>query len=138
MKPAPLTSPSRLGRVSNLPTVWTNVLAGIALAGGASTADSVLPLGLAVSLFYVGGHVPERRVRSRSWDAHHRPERPIPAGQVRAATVFGAGFGMLRSAGWSSSRPAHRPGRRGSRRLALVGLIVLYDVSHKENPLSPS
>ena len=23
----------RLGRVSNLPTVWTNVLAGVALAG---------------------------------------------------------------------------------------------------------
>ena len=25
----------RLGRVSNLPTIWTNLLAGIVLAGGA-------------------------------------------------------------------------------------------------------
>ena len=31
----PLTA-LRLGRVSNLPTVWTNALAGIALSGGRS------------------------------------------------------------------------------------------------------
>lgn len=46
----------RLGRISNLPTVWTNVLVGALLAGG-SLADARLPLlMLALSLFYVGGH----------------------------------------------------------------------------------
>lgn len=43
----------KLGRVSNLPTVWTNVFTGIALAGGAA-ADPRLAIVLAsLSLFYV-------------------------------------------------------------------------------------
>ena len=33
----------RLGRISNLPTVWTNVLVGALLAGGA-LGDARLPL----------------------------------------------------------------------------------------------
>ncbi len=33
-EPATLATLLRLGRVSNLPTVWTNVLAGAVLAGG--------------------------------------------------------------------------------------------------------
>ena len=45
----------RLGRVSNLPTVWTNVLAATVLAGGAwQNARTALVL-VAMSLFYVGG-----------------------------------------------------------------------------------
>src|SRR4051812_7533986 len=55
--PAPMSldlrTALRLGRVSNLPTVWTNVLAGIALAGGDPTLGRAAPLALAVSLFYV-------------------------------------------------------------------------------------
>ena len=44
-----------LGRVSNLPTVWTNTIAGVALAG-TSPADSRVPwLLLALSLCYVAG-----------------------------------------------------------------------------------
>ena len=34
----------RLGRVSNLPTVWTNTLTGIVLAGGALASPATLPL----------------------------------------------------------------------------------------------
>ena len=49
----------RLGRVSNLPTVWTNVLVGAAL-GGASWASwgdwgRVVLVLLAMSAAYVGG-----------------------------------------------------------------------------------
>jgi 4-hydroxybenzoate polyprenyltransferase len=39
-----------LGRVSNLPTVWTNTLAGVAIAGGALTDPRVGPLLVAFSL----------------------------------------------------------------------------------------
>ena len=50
----------RLGRVSNLPTVWSNVLAAVALAGagGAFVSPGAL-FGLltALSLFYVAGMV---------------------------------------------------------------------------------
>lgn len=34
----------RLGRVSNLPTVWTNALAGIALAGASPWHWATLPV----------------------------------------------------------------------------------------------
>ena len=45
----------RLGRVSNLPTVWTNLLAAVVLAGGAVSDGRILPLLAAMSLFYIGG-----------------------------------------------------------------------------------
>ena len=42
----------RLGRVSNLPTVWTNVLAAVVLGGGEAAAPRTLLLMVAMSLFY--------------------------------------------------------------------------------------
>jgi hypothetical protein len=131
----------KLGRISNLPTVWTNTLAGVVLAGGA-TGDARVPwLMLALSLCYVAGMFLNDAF-DREFDARHRPERPIPSGEVTAATVFGAGFGMLavgvallawvgygfpEGTGW-------RPAAAG---LALGATIVFYDWHHKENPLSP-
>jgi heme O synthase-like polyprenyltransferase len=131
----------KLGRISNLPTVWTNTLAGVVLAGGA-TGDARVPwLMLALSLCYVAGMF-LNDAYDRRFDERHRPERPIPAGEVTATTVFGAGFGMLavgiallawvgygfpEGTGW-------RPGATG---LVLGATIVFYDWYHKENPLSP-
>jgi 4-hydroxybenzoate polyprenyltransferase len=135
MKPSALHTALRLGRVSNVPTVWTNVLAGLALAGAGLGPGRVTLLGTAVSLFYVGGMYLNDAF-DRKWDALHRPERPIPAGHVRAATVFTAGFGML-GAGMSLvafGLPTLAPLVAG---LLLVGLIVLYDLHHKGNPASP-
>jgi 4-hydroxybenzoate polyprenyltransferase len=133
--PSPLFTALRLGRVSNVPTVWTNVAAGIALAGGGLEPRLLILLGLAVSLFYVGGMYLNDAFDAR-WDAVHRPERPIPAGHVRAGTVFAAGFAMLAAgallvAACTQGRPPLYAA------LALGLLIVLYDVSHKQNPLSP-
>jgi lysophospholipase L1-like esterase len=45
----------RLGRVSNLPTVWTNVVAATVLAGGALTSTTTLLAISAMTLFYVAG-----------------------------------------------------------------------------------
>ena len=131
----------KLGRISNLPTVWTNTLVGVTLAGG-SALDPRLPLLLvALSLLYIGGMFLNDAF-DREFDARSRPERPIPSGQVSAATVFGAGFGMLAigvfvlvlagaavtgGTGW-------RPALAGT---ALGAAIVLYDAWHKNNPLSP-
>lgn len=130
----------RLSRISNLPTVWTNVLAGVALAGGSWSAPSVPLVLLAVSLFYTGGMFLNDAF-DREFDARTRPDRPIPAGEVSAANVFGAGFGMLglglgiliaiglmpESTGWGAA----------SGGLLLCLAIVLYDAHHKANPLSP-
>jgi 4-hydroxybenzoate polyprenyltransferase len=125
----------RLGRVSNLPTVWTNVMAGLALGGAAPSPALVVPLALAASLFYVAGMYLNDAFDHR-WDAQHRPERPIPSGEVRATTVFAAGFSMM-AAGLAVL--AVGPGRptpllAGA---ALAACIVIYDVSHKTNPVAP-
>ena len=129
----------RLGRVSNLPTVTSNVLAGVALAGGAPSALRIAGISLAMSMMYVAGMFLNDAF-DREIDARERPERPIPAGEVRAATVFDVGFGLLlggvvlvalvalaAGAGW---RPVLCAG-------ALATLIVFYDAYHKQNPLSP-
>jgi 4-hydroxybenzoate polyprenyltransferase len=124
----------RLGRVSNLPTVWTNVLAGIALNGGDPLGARTWPLAVAMSSLYVGGMYLNDAFDHR-WDAQHRPERPIPSGQASARTVFLAGFGFI-------GLGLAIVGIAGTDRAllsatALAGLIVLYDVSHKGNPLAP-
>jgi 4-hydroxybenzoate polyprenyltransferase len=131
----------RLGRVSNLPTVWTNVLAGVVLTGVFVAPGPLAVLALALSLFYIGGMYLNDAF-DRQIDARERPERPIPAGLVRATTVFAAGYGLLvaglaalaAEAAWVGQGrywPAILSG------LALAGLIIFYDARHKANPWSP-
>ena len=84
----------KLGRVSNLPTVWTNALAGLALAGGFLAPLPLLLLLAAASLAYVGGMYLNDAFDARI-DAIERPERPIPSGAISARAVFVAGFAML-------------------------------------------
>lgn len=124
----------RLGRASNLPTVWTNAMAGSALAGGELRPAVVVPLALALSLFYVAGMYLNDAFDAR-WDMRHRRERPIPSGEVGARTVFAAGFGMLGLGllllGLIGGSHAVLGG------LALAGLIVLYDAIHKKTALAP-
>lgn len=130
-----------LGRVSNLPTVWTNTIAGVALAG-ASPADARVPwLLLALSLCYVAGMFLNDAF-DHEFDARHRRERPIPSGRASLATVFGAGSGMLAAGvlllAWIGLGP---PGGTGVRPLlagvALGTAIVFYDRHHKQNAWSP-
>jgi 4-hydroxybenzoate polyprenyltransferase len=124
----------KLGRVSNLPTVWTNVLVGIVLAGGEPNLLMVLWLGVAVSLLYISGMYLNDAFDAR-WDAEHRAERPIPQGEVSARTVFLAGFGMMAFALLLLllSTDSRRPFVAGA---ALAGLILLYDLAHKKNPIA--
>jgi len=84
----------RLGRVSNLPTVWTNVCAGVVLSGAAVTAQLTLLLIVSLSLFYVGGMFLNDAFDQR-FDRREQPYRPIPAGEVTTAMVFACGFGLL-------------------------------------------
>jgi 4-hydroxybenzoate polyprenyltransferase len=128
----------RLGRVSNLPTVWTNAIAGSWLSSVHPRPADVALVAAATSLFYCGGMFLNDAF-DREIDARERPERPIPAGHIRAAEVFAVGFGLLAAgeallvarallAGWTAAPFAG---------LALAGAIVAYDGWHKQNPLSP-
>ncbi len=131
----------RLGRISNLPTVWTNVLVGALLAGGQLTDVRLPLLILALSLFYVGGMFLNDAF-DREFDATHRPERPIPSGRVSARQVFVSGFGLLAlglafvaiASRGADGLPAWRAIATGA---ALAAAIVFYDAHHKGNAMSP-
>ncbi|HTV23444.1 MAG TPA: UbiA family prenyltransferase, partial [Polyangiaceae bacterium] len=139
-QPSNLSVWLRLGRVSNLPTVWSNVLAALALAGGLAPEPRVLALALAFSVFYVGGMYLNDAF-DRHIDAVERPTRPIPSGQVSARVVFAIGFGALALGTAITALVARATGASVVRAtlsgLALAGCIVFYDAYHKKNPLSP-
>lgn len=122
-----------LGRVSNLPTVWTNALAGALLAGSRDLGAEFTLVVLAFSLFYTGGMFLNDAFDA-PWDARERAERPIPSGQVARAEVFAWGFGFMVVAIALLSWIGRAPALAG---LALAGVITLYDWNHKANPLSP-
>ena len=148
--PSPRVSPwLLLGRVSNLPTVWSNTLTGIALASAAQAATGlpstpptsmhVLGLAGALSLLYVGGMYLNDAF-DRDFDAKHRPERPIPSGTVSARAVFSVGFAMLALgiavsafSGWTRTGSLSA----GGAAVALAALVVVYNLHHKGNPASP-
>lgn len=131
----------KLGRVSNLPTVWSNVLVGMGLAGAATVDLRLLLVVVSLSFFYTGGMFLNDAF-DHGFDAKARPERPIPSGQVSAAQVHAFGFAMMAVGlfllGWVGYRyepPTQwRPVVAG---LALAGAIVFYNWHHKDNPLSP-
>ena len=123
----------RLGRVSNLPTVWTNALAGAMLAGGAIDPGAALILLIALSLFYVGGMYLNDAFDAKI-DARERAERPIPMGEVSRETVFTLGLAMLGAGAVLGFTLGAGAGLAG---LALAGCVILYDWLHKRTALSP-
>lgn len=126
-----------LCRISNLPTVWMNVLTTMVLI------EQALPqvvhwywlplLALALSAFYCGGMV-LNDLCDYQWDKQHQTYRPLVVGSVSmtlaiaiAALLFMGGFLLL----------ALAPVKTGL--LAGAGLfacIVIYDVFHKKTAAS--
>ena len=130
-----------LGRVSNLPTVWTNTLAGSVLAGADIGPGRLALLALAFSMFYTGGMYLNDAF-DRETDARERPERPIPSGRVTARWVFTVGT-ILLGVGVAAVglAAATTPGRHVAATVAsgvlLAAAITGYDAWHKGNPASP-
>jgi 4-hydroxybenzoate polyprenyltransferase len=123
----------RLGRISNIPTVWTNVLAGSVVAGGDHNPGGIALVMLAMTAFYVGGMY-LNDFFDREIDARDRPGRPIHAGEIRAGAVSSIGFGLL-ATGIALMSPFGLAAMIWG--AVLAGVIVLYDVWHKGNVLSP-
>jgi len=123
----------QLARISNSPTVVSNVLAGAALAG-ATTWDATLGwLAAAMVAFYTAGMY-LNDLCDYEVDRKERPNRPLPSGVISkqaAWTITLALFGIGTLILASIDVRALFSG------LVLIGLIVLYDAWHKTNPLSP-
>ncbi|NJO37753.1 MAG: UbiA family prenyltransferase [Rhizobiales bacterium] len=131
----------RLGRVSNLPTVWTNGLTGLVLGGGVLLDARTLPLLVALSLFYAGGMYLNDGFDAEI-DREERPERPIPSGLIDQRTVINAGIAMfvvgLCLLLWIGFVAANGTGGFPSvAGLVLVTAIVVYDWNHKGNAFGP-
>lgn len=122
-----------LCRVSNLPTVWTNVLAAVVLSGEEISWSLCALLALSLSLFYSGGMC-LNDICDVGIDRLKRPFRPIPSGRatLRGAwrftvLLFTSGLSLLAAA---SPPPAIFAG------IILILLIIAYDTLHKALYLS--
>lgn len=133
---APVSVPAllRLGRVSNLSTVWTDALGGAVLAGGDWHSWRFGLVLLAMSLFYVGGMYLNDYF-DRAIDAVERPERPIPSGIIPARLVITIGLALL-CGGFILIAAAGTPAAAALAAL-LAGAVLAYDFYHKDNPLAP-
>lgn len=122
----------KLARISNLPTVWSNVIAASVLAGGLEPSALAAVL-LAMSALYAGGMVLNDAF-DQEIDARERAERPLPSGAIAPATAWIIGGGLLALGVVLLASFGVESAVAG---LALAGAILLYDAWHKGNPVSP-
>ncbi len=122
-----------LCRISNLPTVWTNVLAAIVISGGEFSWSSFLVLSLSMSLLYSGGMC-LNDICDADIDRIKKPFRPIPSGRVsiKNAYIFTIALFVIALA-LLLIVPYKRSFYTG---FFLLALIIIYDVFHKAQPLS--
>jgi hypothetical protein len=121
-----------LGRVSNLPTVWSNCLAAWWL-GGQGCPHKLPYLLLGASLIYTAGMFLNDAFDA-GFDREFRKERPIPSGAVSARTVWLSGFVLLAIGCALLFLVAARTGLFG---LVLAAAVILYDAVHKRLSLAP-
>jgi 4-hydroxybenzoate polyprenyltransferase len=121
-----------LGRVSNLPTVWSNCLAAWLLSG-AGPWPRFFFLTLGATLLYTAGMFLNDAFDA-DFDRQYRPERPIPSGLISPRTVWVVGCSLLLLS-WLALVPL------GTTTIlfgaSLAGLIVLYDAIHKHTIFAP-
>ena len=122
----------KLGRVSNLPTVWTNAIAGAVLSGQPSVSV-ILIAGLALTAFYTGG-MWLNDAFDAGIDAKERKNRPIPMGEIGVGTVFAVGFALMGLGIVLAFSLGQGAGLAG---IALTVAVILYDWLHKRTVFSP-
>ena len=131
-RPSKLRTLLVLGRVSNLPTVWSNCLAGWCLGGHGSVA-SLVWVALSASFLYEGGMFLNDAFDAE-FDYHHRRARPIPSGAITEREVWrwgwvGLALGLAAALGLGPTVVMWAA--------ALAACIILYNAVHKWTPLAP-
>jgi hypothetical protein len=122
-----------LGRVSNLPTVWSNCLAGWWL-GGAGNVDKLPYLLAGATSLYTGGMFLNDAF-DVEFDRQYRKERPIPSRAIGLKAVWVWGVALL---GLGICCLAWTGTTTGVLGLVLAGCIVLYDAIHKRVSFAPA
>jgi 4-hydroxybenzoate polyprenyltransferase len=136
-----------LARVSNLPTVWSNLFVGWLLGyvytdrfpWAVGLLMSLFGLLLGVSLICVGGMILNDAFDAR-WDTERRSTRPIPAGLVSARAAFIVGGLALFFGAWAtvaSSLGGHR-GITFALVAVLIAAVLVYDRWHKGVSWAPA
>lgn len=123
-------------RVPNLPSVLSNTLTGMLLAGvlyesGDLSRLSPAPLIAAVCLYLSGNLFNDWA--DRAWDSVHRPERALPSALFRPSHYLLGGILFTLSA-WACSALAS-PAALGVS-IAITGFVTLYTWSHKRSAWS--
>src|SRR5882672_6455284 len=121
-----------LGRVSNLPTLWSNCLAGWWLGGGGNVGKLPLLFGGATFL-YLGGMFLNDAF-DVDFDQQHRKERPIPSGTISLTAVWRLGLILL---GLGMACLICLGTTTGALGVALLFCILVYDATHKLFTFSP-
>jgi 4-hydroxybenzoate polyprenyltransferase len=121
-----------LGRAANLPTVWSNCLAGWWLGGGGNVRQ-LPPLFAGASFLYLGGAFLNDAMDAK-FDREYRHARPIPAGLVSLPIVLRWAVAWLVLGLLCLFWLGKFTGILG---LALVLCIVLYDALHRVITFSP-
>jgi 4-hydroxybenzoate polyprenyltransferase len=124
-----------MGRVSNLPTILSNVTVGYYLGGGRIHS---MPLPwlfsiAAIACFYEGGMF-LNDICDYSVDLQERPERPLPSGQLTqfsasliALLLFLLGLGIV----------AYFLPQALFFSILLIGLIITYNLVHTQFGMAP-
>lgn len=121
-----------VGRVSNLPTVWSNCLAGWLLGDGGDYDKFVL-LCLGATCLYLGSMFLNDAFDA-DFDRQRRRERPIPSGAIGETTVWYWGIGWL----GLGTVVLVTLGRTTAVLALLLGVTILvYDAVHKLIAFSP-
>lgn len=121
-----------LGRTSNLPTVWSNCLAGWLIAGGGPIERFII-LNIGATLLYIGGMFLNDAVDA-DWDSRHKNDRPIVKGHISQKEVWIWSMALLGIGAFFLIGLGKEVGAYG---VLTLTFIVLYDVLHKGISWSP-
>jgi 4-hydroxybenzoate polyprenyltransferase len=131
-----------LGRVSNLPTIWSNCLCGWLIGVGYEAGDPMDWTKLALltrlcagaTLLYLGGMFLNDAC-DVDFDREHRKERPIPSGAISVGAVWKIAIGMLAV---GVGLLSFKGGLTALLALGLFNCIFLYNFIHKKYAWSPA
>ncbi|VAW51420.1 Aromatic prenyltransferase 1, UbiA family [hydrothermal vent metagenome] len=134
-----------VGRVSNLPTVWTNILAAAVVAHNTASSQTnfvasditqiVITL-IALSFMYIAGMFLNDAFDS-NWDKNNNNMRPIVCGEISRRRVWIIGYALLFSGLLLlllQTVLLQKNETASLAALSLAGAIILYNGLHKKFP----